>query len=124
MESLRERGLVIKGNRTLGRDRFGPIIVPDWWLPEVVHLDFCLWCAEQAGVSAEPKPCVVCQEPTADRYGAVGWMKETPYCADREACWARKVDRQRARERLRLHPPMPSERDIERARNLAEEMGW
>jgi len=46
LESLRERGLVIKGNRTLGHDRFGPIVIADWWLPDLVHLDFCQWCAD------------------------------------------------------------------------------
>jgi hypothetical protein len=74
-------------------------------------------------VSAE-QPCVVCGIPTTDRHGTVAWMRDMPRCADREACRARRKDKRRAREQRRLHPPRPTERDIERGRQLAEEMGW
>lgn len=45
---LEAHGLIERSQRTVGRDRFGPIEVPDWETPMHVHVAFCAWCAEHA----------------------------------------------------------------------------
>ena len=75
-------------------------------------------------VPSAERPCLVCGALTTNRYGTVGWMKDMPFCPERHSCIARRAARQRAQEQRRQHPPVPTERDLERGRELAEEEGW
>lgn len=46
---LVDRGLVVKATaKRVGVDAFGPIMVPDWFVPLAVHAQWCAWCSEQA----------------------------------------------------------------------------
>lgn len=48
LAALERDGLIVKlGKRELGRDRFGPIAVPVYEVPLVLHMQWCAWAAEQ-----------------------------------------------------------------------------
>lgn len=45
--ALKDKGLVERGpDRVLGRDRFGVIAVPDYYVPLHIHAQWCEWCSE------------------------------------------------------------------------------
>lgn len=46
LAALGAKGLVWRGpDRVLGRDRFGPITIPDYYIPLPVHHQWCKWCS-------------------------------------------------------------------------------
>jgi hypothetical protein len=46
--ALSKRGLIERGpDKFLGRDAFGTITVPTYFVPAGVHAQWCEWCAEQ-----------------------------------------------------------------------------
>ena len=48
LRKLKERGVIVDAPpKTLGRDRFGLIQVPDWDVPLPIHAQWCEWCSEQ-----------------------------------------------------------------------------
>ena len=47
IDALVARGLVTVQQRQIARDRFGPIMVPDYSVPPDIHRQWCAWCAEQ-----------------------------------------------------------------------------
>jgi hypothetical protein len=45
IDALKARGLVADGPaRWLGRDQFGDITVPTWYVPIHIHMQWCVWC--------------------------------------------------------------------------------
>lgn len=49
IEALLAAGLIEKaGDRVLGRDKFGPITVPQFVVPLPIHLRWCQWAAENS----------------------------------------------------------------------------
>ena len=47
IDRLLERGLIQRGaDRVLGRDRFGVIALPTYFVPIPVHMQFCKWASE------------------------------------------------------------------------------
>jgi hypothetical protein len=50
IDALLRAGLVYRvGERTVGRDSFGPIKLPVYEVPLIHHLAWCYWCAENIG---------------------------------------------------------------------------
>lgn len=48
IEKLKARGLVEDGPTVVvGRDRFGPVTRPSWYVPLPFHARWCRWCSEQ-----------------------------------------------------------------------------
>ena len=48
IKRLTEAGLIERGDpETVGRDRFGLIKIPRWFVPMPVHMQWCEWCATQ-----------------------------------------------------------------------------
>ncbi len=47
-EGLRASGLIRKcGQKIVGVDRYGPILVDEWEMPPAVHMQWCQHCAEK-----------------------------------------------------------------------------
>jgi hypothetical protein len=52
--ALAERGLIERGaDEVVGRDAFGTITVPTYFVPIAVHAQWCEWCAEQPETPAQ-----------------------------------------------------------------------
>lgn len=50
IKALIDRSLIERGeDRYLGNDRFGAITIPSYSVPIAIHMQWCAWCAEQAG---------------------------------------------------------------------------
>ena len=48
IEALLKRGLIVRGDdKVLGRDHFGLITVPTYYVPLPIHAQWCEWCSEQ-----------------------------------------------------------------------------
>lgn len=48
INALLAKGLIQEDRpELLGRDRFGPIEIPRWYVPLPIHMDWCEWCAQQ-----------------------------------------------------------------------------
>jgi hypothetical protein len=48
IKALKARGLIKDAPRkVLGRDRFGEISIPNWYVPTNIHIQWCKWCEEQ-----------------------------------------------------------------------------
>lgn len=48
LKALKARGLIEDAPPVVvGRDRFGDIVLPDWFIPLPVHRQWCQWCSEQ-----------------------------------------------------------------------------
>jgi hypothetical protein len=48
IEALLNRGVIAKDqDEFLGRDAFGPITVPRYYVPLAVHMQWCDWASEQ-----------------------------------------------------------------------------
>lgn len=51
LDRLKARGLIKDGSpKQVGRDAFGPIMVPTWFVPLELHAQWCEWCSEQPGM--------------------------------------------------------------------------
>jgi hypothetical protein len=46
--ALREAGLIDYTNRIVGQDALGKITVPEWFVPNHVHMQWCEWCAKNS----------------------------------------------------------------------------
>ena len=47
IDRLLERGLIQRGeDEVLGRDRFGMIVIPSYFVPIPVHMQWCQWASE------------------------------------------------------------------------------
>ena len=44
--ALMSRGLIQRKFEVVGRDAFGPIEIPRYWVPPPIHHQWCEWCAE------------------------------------------------------------------------------
>lgn len=54
LQALLDKGLIGRGpDRVLGRDRFGEIKVPDYFVPLPIHYQWCRWASEQPDVEEE-----------------------------------------------------------------------
>lgn len=45
--SMRQKGLIDYVDREIGRDALGKIVVPEWFVPLPIHMQWCEWCSEQ-----------------------------------------------------------------------------
>lgn len=49
LKRLVERGLIERiADRRVGRDCFGPVIIPQYQVPLLVHMQWCQWASEQS----------------------------------------------------------------------------
>lgn len=49
IKALKKRGLIADAPpKRVGVDQFGPVMVPDWYVPLPVHMQWCQWCSEQS----------------------------------------------------------------------------
>ena len=48
LEALYRKGLIASQWEIVGRDRFGEIKMPRWFVPIPVHMQWCSWCDENA----------------------------------------------------------------------------
>jgi hypothetical protein len=73
-DSLIHRGM----DKQIGRDRFGPIMVPFYFVPAAIHAQWCAWAAEQP----EEKPVAVPLR--IQRKRTAGWrLPGNTICVDR-----------------------------------------
>ena len=48
IKALLDNGLIFRGDdRIVGHDRFGAVIVSDYYVPIPVHIQWCRWASEQ-----------------------------------------------------------------------------
>jgi hypothetical protein len=48
IKALLQKGLIVElSPKTIGRDRFGPIQIPQYEVPIAHHMVWCEWCSEQ-----------------------------------------------------------------------------
>ena len=47
LNALSLKGLIDSWEQVVGRDGFGEIKLPRWYVPIPVHMQWCKWCSEQ-----------------------------------------------------------------------------
>lgn len=54
INALKAAGLIVDGApRHMGRDCFGEITIPTWYVPLPIHHRWCVWCSKYGDVASK-----------------------------------------------------------------------